>query len=146
MKIIKIISIFILVSFFSLILWSFLYSPTREVTPMYSWLSFAADLPYSDKTVSLTLGKNQTEAQLTIDSNDQEKPVYYSLTNLGVKTIKPRVIINGQDWFSDEAILGSALKNLDKDTATNQEKVLAVFKFITDNQLHWYTPLYGTSY
>src|SRR3990167_7309757 len=140
MKIIKIISIFILVSFFSLILWSFLYSPTREVTPMYSWLSFAADLPYSDKTVSLTIGKNQTDAQLTIDSNDQEKLVYYSLTNLGIRAIKPQAIMNGHDWFSDEAILGSALKNLDNNTATNQEKVLAIFKFVTDNQYHWKTP------
>lgn len=146
MKIFKTAILFILIIFLSLNFWSFFFRPSQEITPIFSWLSFAAGLPYSNKTTSFILQKNQVKNQVSLSRNTQEDLIYYSISNLGKKIITPQVIINGQDWFSDQGILDSALRNFNKNSFTNQDKVLAIFKFVTDNQSHWHTPLYGTSY
>lgn len=119
---------------------------TPDIHPIYSWLSFAADLPFSDQVESVIIDTKKTDSQFEIRTDKDRNLIYYSIANEGRKTIHPQVIINGQDWSTDKAMLSYAFKNIDLKSASNQEKILAVFKFITDNNIHWHTPIYSTTY
>lgn len=101
------------------------------------------DLPAAEKTNSITIPKGQSRQ---IFSTDAENPIYYSLTNKGIKAVKPQIVVNDKDWFTDQAIVSQALKELDRQTATREEQALALTNFVVKNRIHWAPPLFDTYY
>ena len=100
------------------------------------------NLPSSDRSVSLIIEKGQIDQQINLDDYEQVKPIYYSVTNLGITQVKPQVVVNGKDWFTDQAIVNDALKEIDRQKATSEEVSLAMLKFVINNRYHHEPPLY----
>ena len=134
----------LLLAILALIFW-FFYRPETE-TKLSEVLKIRAGLPAHDNEISLAVEKNHTDQQFTVGDLAQNSPIYYSITNSGQRTIKPQVVINDFDWFTDKAILDFALKNLDLKKASDEEKALALLNFVVNNRYHWSPPLYDTSY
>lgn len=132
--------------FLILVIWILVYPLKFGSKPLTEELKLKVGLPSHDKEISLIVEKNQIKKQLEVDIPSQEKPIYYSITNLGQKTIKPQVVVNGLDWFTGRSIVDYALNQLDLKSASNEKVVITLFDFVVNNRYHWSPPLYETSY
>ena len=130
----------------TLIFWLLLYPFQLGSKPLAEALKAQAGLPGHNQEISVIVEKNQIKKQLEVADLPEKAPVYYSLTNLGRKSIKPQAVINGRDWFSDRSIVDYALNEIDQENLTDEEKTLAIFYFMVKNTYHWTPPLYDTSY
>ena len=135
----------VLVIFSSFVLYWLFFIPAAAVNQIPEEVKTKSSLPDSNQIVSLVVKKDQVKDQLGVDNYDQEKLVYYSIANVGMRTIEPQVVINGQDWFTDKSILDYALKEIDRQKASSEEKVVTVAKFVVNNRYHFKPPLYEVS-
>ncbi len=136
----------VLTVFLSFVLYWLFLVPVVKVKQISEEVKTKAGLPDNDEVISLVVEKGQAKKQFNVDNYKQKKLVYYSIINLGKRAIQPQVIINGQDWFSDKSIADYALKEIDRQKANNEEKVIALLKFVIKNRYHWLPPLGKVSY
>lgn len=101
------------------------------------------DLPYANSHFHFKIEEDKKELTGQIPQMYGE-PVYFSITNIGEQEITPQLVVNNQDWLSNEAILKSSLtgKTIKKD----EDFILAIWKFIVENRYHYYPVLYEPEY
>jgi len=136
----------ILTIFLSFVLYWLFFTPVAEVKQIPEEIKTKISLPDNNEVISLVVEKGQIKNQFEVDNYDQEKQVYYSIANLGRRVIKPQVVINGQDWFTDRSILDYALKEIDRQKASNEEVVVALLEFVVNNRYHFNPSLEDTYY
>jgi len=99
-------------------------------------------VPLSGKTNESKLKREVGDRMSVIENTyDPGKQVYFSIINLGKKETSPQVIVNGQDWFTNEGILENALQK--EPLETDEDIVVALWKFMVKNRYHYLPPFYS---
>jgi len=104
-------------------------------------------LPYHNKSFDFLIEEGELEKEIVVnDLQDYGEPIFFSITNTGNKEIKPQLIVNSHDWFSNKSILNDALSAVNKKNASDEEIILAIWKFVIGSRYNFIPAINKTDF